>query len=195
MSGIKGINAGAKNWNYKHGETGTKLFRVWCHIHERCERFKHTHFKDYGGRGINVCEEWSEFLPFKAWALSSGYVEGLTIDRIDYDKGYEPLNCRWVDMKAQQNNKRSNRIITYKGVDYTLTQLAEKVGINKTTLKERLNAGWETDRAVETPIRLRTKGYRTSRKVGARMDLIGEDKSHPFAESVMMGMDGGKNEC
>ena len=79
---------------------------------------------------------------------------------------YEPSNCRWVTMKEQQNNKRNNRVITYHGENYTLTQLSEKVGIKKTTLKERLNFGWSIEDAVNRPVRQRTKGYRPS---GARM--------------------------
>ena len=162
MSGVKGANSGEKNWNFKHGETKTHLFRVWSHMRERCTRERHEYYSNYGGRGIDVCEEWSEFLPFKEWALSSGYKDGLTIDRIDNDMGYSPDNCRWATMREQQNNKRSNRVLVYNGKKYTLTQLAEEFGIKKTTLKERLNAGWSVEKSVETPIRLRTKGYRPS---------------------------------
>lgn len=162
MSGIKGINKGEANWNYKHGETKTRLFKIWCGIHERCERIKHSYFKDYGGRGIKVCEEWSEYLPFAEWAKSSGYADNLSIDRIDVNGNYEPHNCRWVTEKEQHNNTRKNRIVEYMGKRYTLTQLAEEVGIKKTTLKERLNNGWSVDDAVNRPVRLRTKGWRMS---------------------------------
>ena len=172
MSGVKGINAGRTNWNYKHGQTNTHLFRVWSHMRERCEREKHPYYKDYGGRGISVCSEWRDFLPFKDWAERSGFQIGLTIDRIDTNGNYEPANCRWVTQKEQQNNKRSNRVIEYAGEHLTLTQTAEKYGINKTTLKERLNNGWDIDDAITRPVRARARGYRPSR--GA--DMRGERK-------------------
>lgn len=162
MSGVKGINAGKTNWNYKHGETGTRLHKIWGSMHERCERPKHTHYKDYGGRGIKVCDEWGEYLPFAEWARANGYSEQLTLDRIDNDGDYEPNNCRWVTVREQQNNKRSNRVIMYHGKEYTLTQLAEYAGLKKTTLKERLNNGWSIEDAVERPVRKRTKGWRQS---------------------------------
>ena len=150
-----------------HGESKTRLFKIWTTMHERCERVGHDHYKHYGGRGIKVCEEWKEYVPFASWARGSGYREDLSIDRIDVNGNYEPGNCRWVTEKEQQNNKRSNRVVVYNGKAYTLTQLAETVGLKKTTLKERLNAGWSVEEAVTRPVRLRTRGYRPS---GARME-------------------------
>lgn len=171
MSGIKGINAGTANWNYKHGETKTRLFKIWSSMHERCERPKHSHYKDYGGRGIKVCDEWSEYIVFAEWARANGYTDNLTIDRIDNNGNYEPSNCRWVTEKEQHNNKRSNRIIEYQGKRYTLTQLADFAGINKTTLKERLNKGWSVEDAVKKPIRRRTKGWRMSAEMKGADDV------------------------
>lgn len=139
-----------------------RLYKIWGSMHERCERIKHPHYDDYGGRGIKVCEEWREYLPFAKWAKNNGYADNLTIDRINVNRDYKPSNCRRTTMKEQQNNKRNNRVITYHGENYTLTQLAEKVGINKTTLKERLNCGWSIEDAVNRPIRQRTRGYRPS---------------------------------
>lgn len=143
-----------------------RLHKIWESMHERCKYKKHMYYKDYGGRGITICSEWEEYLPFAKWARNNGYADNLTIDRIDVNGNYEPSNCRWVTMKEQHNNKRNNRIILYHGETYTLTQLAEKAGINKTTLKERLNLGWSIEDAVNRPIRQRTKGFRPS---GAKM--------------------------
>lgn len=145
-----------------------RLHKIWESMHERCEYEKHIQYHNYGGRGICVCDEWSEYIPFAKWAFSHGYNNGLTLDRIDPNGIYEPNNCRWATIKEQANNKRTNRIVVYGGQEYTLTQLAEMIGINKTTLKERLNLGWSVNRAVETPIRKRTRGYRPS--CGARME-------------------------
>lgn len=172
MSGIKGANAGNKHYRFIHGETKTRLHKIWDCMHERCERVKHPHYDAYGGRGINVCEEWKEYLPFAEWARNNGYTDELTIDRIDVNGNYEPNNCRWITMKEQHSNKRSNRIIEYRGQKYTLTQLAEKSGIKKTTLKERINLGWSIEDAVERPVRQRTRGYRPS---GTKMES--EDKN------------------
>ena len=162
MSGVKGIHAGKDSIFYVHGGTGTRLHNIWLSMRERCHRVKHPYYKDYGGRGISICEEWDDFSKFREWANTNGYSDELTIDRVDNNGDYEPNNCRWVTIKEQQNNRRNNRIIEYKGEKYTLTELAEKIGMNKTTLKERLNMRWSVEDAVKRPVRLRTKGWRMS---------------------------------
>lgn len=171
MSGVKGMNSGEKSVLYIHGGTGTRLFKIWSSMRERCYRKSHMHYRDYGGRGIGICDAWNDFAVFREWALTNGYADDLSIDRIDFNGNYSPDNCRWVTMKEQQNNKRSNRLVEYRGKTYTLTQLAEKSGLNKTTLKERLNMGWCVEDAVNRPVRLRTRGWRMS-SCGA--DLRGE---------------------
>lgn len=153
MSGVKGIHSGKNSPRYKHGETKTRLFKIWSSMHERCEREKHLHYKSYGGRGISVCLEWYDYLPFAEWARNNGYSDELTLDRIDTNGNYEPSNCRWITMREQQSNKRSNRILEYRGKKYTLTQLAEKCKIKKTTFRDRLNRGMSVEDAVNKPIR------------------------------------------
>ena len=145
-----------------------RLHKIWQSMHERCEYEKHPHFHQYGGRGIAACCEWSDYITFAKWAFNNGYADNLSIDRIDPDGIYEPSNCRWATMKEQQNNRRNNRIVLYESHEYTLTELAEKIGMNKTTLKERLNLGWSVEDAVNRPVRLRTKGWRMS-NCGAMM--------------------------
>ena len=150
------------------------LWKRYVGMHERCERSKHPHYDDYGGRGITVCGLWSGdygFTQFKEWAENSGYSDGLTIDRIDNNLGYYPENCRWATYKEQANNKRSNRIVSYRGEQYTVTQLAEMSGLKKTTLKERLNSGWSVEDAVNKPVRLRTRGYRMSERKDGDSDV------------------------
>ncbi len=142
-----------------------RLRKIWESMHERCEYERHVQYHNYGGRGIKVCDEWSEYIPFAKWAFRNGYADNLSIDRIDSDGMYEPDNCRWATMKEQANNKRTNRVIVYQERAYTVSELAQIIGMNATTLRERLNQGWDISEAVEKPVRQRKKGYRQSSKM------------------------------
>lgn len=92
-----------------HGMSHSKIYNSWRAMHERCRLKTHKEYKNYGGRGIKVCEEWRSFEPFYQWSLKNGYSEGLTIDRIDVDGNYEPQNCRWITIQQQQKNKQKKR--------------------------------------------------------------------------------------
>ena len=96
----------AANAKTKHNETGTRLFVTWIHMKQRCNNPKDHAFKYYGGRGIKVCNEWqNDFVVFRDWAMSNGYADNLTIDRIDVNSDYCPENCRWITIQEQQKTK------------------------------------------------------------------------------------------
>lgn len=134
-----------KDLNTRHAESGTQLYRAWTNMRYRCNTPTCQCYKNYGGRGITICKEWGEYESFRDWALNNGFMEGLSIDRIDVDGNYEPSNCRWVSDKTQQNNKRNNVTLTFGGQTHTLQEWSEMTGINWTTLKRRINAGWNTE--------------------------------------------------
>ena len=122
-----------------HGMSYTRLHNIWTGMKSRCYNPNHMHYKNYGGRGIVVCEEWkSNFQSFHDWAVSNGYSEELTIDRIDNNGNYEPSNCQWCTKKEQANNTRRNKRITYNGQTKTLAQWAEEFKISQDLLGERL---------------------------------------------------------
>jgi len=104
-----------------HSDSYSKIYKVWTAMKQRCSNSNNKSYDRYGGRGIFVCSEWENYIVFKEWALSE-YKEGLSIDRIDNNKGYSPDNCRWVDMKVQARNTckiRKNNTSGYRGVCFS----------------------------------------------------------------------------
>lgn len=130
----------------KKGYYKTRLFRTWQHMKERCYDRKNNHYIWYGARGIAVCEEWkNNFSNFCEWAMNSGYEEHLTIDRIDLDKNYCPENCRWLDIRTQQSNRRNNRKVEYNGKTQTVAEWSRETGMNSGTILFRLNKGMKPE--------------------------------------------------
>jgi len=96
--------------NTKHGESHsnrTRLYTIWCGMHQRCENPHRTAYKLYGGKGVKVCEDWKDYEAFKSWSMSNGYADNLSIDRIDHDGNYSPTNCRWITQS--ENTARANK--------------------------------------------------------------------------------------
>jgi hypothetical protein len=126
---------------------------------ERCIRPATNSFSRYGGRGISICDEWrNDFVSFYSWAISHGWSDGLQIDRINNDGNYEPSNCRFVTNKENCRNTSRNHLITHNGKTMCLTDWAEEKGMLYTTLLERIRSGWDTERAIETPVRKMSSG-------------------------------------
>jgi len=138
----------------KHGDAGKRLYGIWKSMIARCEgNLRESKTKtNYKDRGIRVCQEWHDYKVFKEWALKNGYQDNLSIDRIDVNGNYEPSNCRWVNIKTQNNNSRQNHNITYCGETLSLAQWSERLGINNSTLSFRISKGWDIETAFTTPV-------------------------------------------
>jgi hypothetical protein len=127
----------------------TAIYNVWREMRQRCENPNNKYYHSYGARDIKVCDEWMyDFVAFNNWAQSSGYVKGLTIDRINNDKNYEPDNCRWADMKYQSNNTRRNVIIILNGISKTIAEWADYFGIEYCTFRYRYKRGIRGDKLI-----------------------------------------------
>lgn len=117
-----------------------RLRGIYHDMMRRCYCSSRKNYAIYGARGIKVCKAWRDsFECFKEWALCNGYANNLTIDRINVNKWYTPSNCRWVTQKTQCNNKRNNRLITYKGETKTLKQWSEDLNIPYFRLHKRIS--------------------------------------------------------
>lgn len=126
-----------------HGLTNHPLYKVLEGIISRCYKTNVKQYVDYGARGITVYDEWRTcFKVFYDWSIDNGWKAGLEIDRIDNSLGYFPFNCRFVTGKINCRNRRTNRIITYKGKSQTLIEWSEETGITYHVLHSRLKCNW-----------------------------------------------------
>lgn len=141
-----------------HGMSHSRLFSIWSAMKQRCYNKNFHQYKHYGGRGVTICDKWlNNFKAFYDWAMANGYAEDLTIDRKDNDKGYSPDNCRWITNKEQQNNKRTNRVLTLNGETHTASEWSEIIGISRKLIEDRVvRLGWSDEKALTTPKRNKT---------------------------------------
>lgn len=134
-----------------HGMSHSRLYQIWNSMKQRCSNPKAISYPRYGKRGITVCDDWkNSFVVFKDWALSNGYSDEKSIDRIDSNGNYEPSNCRWATNKEQQNNTSYTKLYTYNGETLSIMQWAEKTGIHPNMLYKRLSRGWSIEDAIKT---------------------------------------------
>lgn len=137
-----------------HGLSNTRLFRIWGGMKTRCTNPNVDSYKNYGGRGISVCEEWSrDFENFYIWAMANGYSDSLTLDRIDNNGNYEPSNCRWATYREQRLNNRSVKLLTFNGKTLTQKEWGLELGGGESLIEGRLLRGWTLEKALSTPPR------------------------------------------
>lgn len=137
---------------FKHGFYKTREHRTWLAMRNRCLSPDARHKKWY--KGVTICAEWNNFVNFLR--DMGKQPKEMTLDRVDNTKGYSKENCRWATWKQQQNNRRSNHLITYKGVTKNLTTWAETIGISFRVLESRILRGWETGRAFTQKLKKRS---------------------------------------
>lgn len=133
-----------------------RLYGIYGGIKKRCFNKKEPRYKDYGGRGITMCEEWANpndgFDKFVEWSLSHGYADDLTIERNDVNGDYFPENCSWITRKEQCNNKRDTIWVDYHGEHIQLMKLCNRLGLSYDTINDRIvKRKWDVERAIETP--------------------------------------------
>src|SRR3990172_5607872 len=145
---IQGHHSKDNNPNYRHGGKGTRLYNIWREIKRRVYNSNVKQFKDYGGRGITICPEWTnDYVVFRDWALGNGYQEGLFFDRENPDGNYEPSNCRFLTIEESNRNKTNtitmeiaNEIrYLYKTGKYTQQELAEKFKLSQSHISDIIN--------------------------------------------------------
>lgn len=154
---VKSCGCLNEHHNRIHGMSHTRLHGIWSKMNERCFNKNHKYYRNYGGRGISICDEWlgtDGFIRFMKWANDSGYTDKLTLDRIDVNGNYEPGNCRWVTMQVQSNNKRDTRFLEYDGQKMSIADWARLKEMKYATLIQRIDVlGWPVEKALTKEVR------------------------------------------
>ena len=149
---IQNIVNAIKISNTKHGMKGTKEYVAWSEMKQRCTNPNAQQYKNYGARGIKVCDRWLN--SFENFYADMGKApEGFSIDRIDVNGDYCPENCRWADYETQQYNRRDTVKITFNGITENLLYWSKRTGISTRNLYERFRRKWSAEKILTTPIR------------------------------------------
>ena len=158
-----------------HGMSHTKIYDIWNRMRSRCSCVSDPEKKrNYYDRGIAVCKEWDEFDKFFRWAIESGYMNGLTLDRKNVNKGYSPDNCRWATPKQQSNNRRITVKITYKGRTLSVSEWAGITGLPYHVVFKRYKNNWTPERIIETPL-MAKKSHKLEKSKNSLRELMGSD--------------------
>ncbi|WP_303984632.1 hypothetical protein [Niallia circulans] len=140
----------------KHNMVNTRIYNIWTTMKQRCYNKNNQKYKNYGGRGITVCDEWLDkangVLNFYNWSKRNGYNDKYTLDRINVNGNYEPNNCRWVDMVTQQNNRRNNTLITINNITKTSAEWEKEYNLRSGLVGERYRRGWTGEELLKNPI-------------------------------------------
>lgn len=161
-----------------HGLRHTNIYSKWSGIKRRCLNQNERSYKDYGGRGIKICDEWIDnFQAFYDYVSKLEHFgeKGYSLDRIDVNSNYEPNNLRWADRKTQNRNRRDNIYVEYNGARVLLLEVAEITGISYTTLKKRIRAGDRGD-----------KLFRPTRKMILQSGLVLVDNNQVLTTSLII---------
>ncbi|NHZ94588.1 hypothetical protein [Massilia sp. CCM 8734] len=136
-----------------HGLSYTPEYKAWQTLRLRCTVPTNPAYKDYGARGITVCDRWVDSVENFLADMGAKPSPAHELDRENNDKGYSPENCRWVTRKVNDRNRRSNRMVEYKGETQALVHWCERFGIRQDTAKKRLDAGWTPEKCFGTAAR------------------------------------------
>jgi hypothetical protein len=171
----------SKHFNATHGLTKSREYKTWQKMKERCYNPRAINFERYGARGITVCDEWrncfEQFLSDMGKKPSPKH----SIERLDNLAGYSKANCRWVTMKEQNRNRRSNRYVEYNGVTKSVAQWAEELRVSSSTILMRLSAGWSVERTMETPVSYQNRWVGVSPAQRSRFAKWARaSKNHPY---------------
>ncbi|MFA6778134.1 MAG: hypothetical protein WCR80_06875 [Bacilli bacterium] len=136
----------AKQYIDRNGESTTRLYRIWADMKTRCNNDKHKQARDYKGRNIKIYKDWYDFSSFKEWALNNGYLENLTLERIDNDGNYCPDNCTWASRQEQALNRRDN---IYVNVKMVLAEVCRVYSLPYESTRKRLKKGQNINQIIK----------------------------------------------
>lgn len=146
-----GARSGESHPNFRHGGAGSGEYNSWCGARARCHDSQHPRYAEWGGRGVRMCERWRESFAAFVEDMGARPERGMSLDRIDSARGYEPGNCRWATAEQQSANRPTFvRSITYDGKTQTLSAWAREIGLSRKSLEGRL-ASWSVEAALTTP--------------------------------------------
>lgn len=137
----------------RHRMVRSSEYKAWQCMRSRCLNPRNPDYRNYGGRGVAVCEQWDSFESFLA-DMGSKPSRAHTIDRIDNNGNYEPSNCRWATRKQQNRNRRDNRHLSFRGQTKVLSEWIEELGLSRAAVNSRLHRGWSVERTFTAPLRI-----------------------------------------